>query len=138
MTTDYELVRLAETISNLTLEESFKLMNILNNEHGIRIINWANEKPIESAYVGDCLDDVCMDEYSSNKKFKVFLRKVGPYKLAVVKAIKDITGLGLRESKEIADKVDAGPSLVKEISERSEAEYIKHELESQGATVEIK
>lgn len=122
---------MAEALSELTLAETFKLIDMLAYEFGIKIINNVVEKEVFCA-PGD--GDYCEEA----KEFKnVYLIKTGPYKLQVIKAIKDLTGLGLQESKDIVDRTDVGMSLVKTTS-LSEAEYFKHELEYVGATVEIR
>ncbi|WP_343154808.1 50S ribosomal protein L7/L12 [Buchnera aphidicola (Pseudoregma panicola)] len=68
-------------------------------------------------------------------EFKVFLKSIGPNKISVIKAIRSITNLGLKESKDI---VDSAPTIIKENINKKESEDIKNILEKSGATVEIK
>lgn len=130
--TDSELYDMAEALSELTLAETFKLINILANDFGIKIINNVVEKEV-FCMPGD--GDYCEEEEELKN---VYLIKTGPYKLQVVKTIKDLTGLGLKESKDIADRTDVGMSFVKTASTRSEAEYMASLLMEAGATVEIR
>jgi large subunit ribosomal protein L7/L12 len=139
MMSDYELNELAEDISNLTLADTFKLIKILEEKYGIKLINNVIEKEVYCMPGDGGIGEYSEDEiqYNPNKPFKVYLLHTGPYKLQVVKTIKEITGLGLKESKDIADRVDVGPSLVTETPHRGDAQLMQHQLEEAGATVSI-
>ncbi|WP_343189972.1 50S ribosomal protein L7/L12 [Buchnera aphidicola] len=68
-------------------------------------------------------------------EFKIFLKSIGPNKISVIKAIRSITNLGLKESK---DLVESAPTIVKENVNKKESEILKNTLEKSGATIEIK
>ena len=70
--------------------------------------------------------------------FSVFLKEVGDKKIEVIKAVRDITGRGLKESKDLVDAVASGPQSIKENIKKEEAEEIKQRLETAGAKVELK
>ena len=121
-----DLKQFAEQLVNLTVKEVNDLATILKDEYGI--------EPAAAAVVvsGGGADEAAAEEQS---EFTVVLKDAGASKLAVVKAVKELTGLGLKESK---DLVDAAPSNIKEGVAKDEAEGLKKALEEAGAVVELK
>lgn len=121
-----DLKQFAEQLVNLTVKEVNELATILKEEYGI--------EPAAAAVVvsggGDA--GAAAEEQS---EFTVVLKDAGASKLAVVKAVKELTGLGLKEAKDI---VDSAPSNVKEGVSKDEAEGLKKALEEAGAVVELK
>lgn len=121
-----DLKQFAEQLVNLTVKEVNDLATILKDEYGI--------EPAAAAVVvsGAGAGEAAAEEQS---EFTVVLKDAGASKLAVVKAVKELTGLGLKESK---DLVDAAPSNIKEGVAKDEAEGLKKALEEAGAVVELK
>ena len=107
-----DLKQFAEQLVNLTVKEVNELATILKDEYGI--------EPAAAA---------------EQSEFTVVLKDAGASKLGVVKAVKELTGLGLKEAK---DLVDAAPANVKEGVSKDEAEGLKKALEEAGAVVELK
>lgn len=124
-----DLKAFAEQLVNLTVKEVNELATILKDEYGIEPAA-AAVAVAGPAAGGDA--GAGADEKSS---FDVVLKSAGANKLAVVKLVKDLTGLGLKEAKDI---VDAAPSPVKEGVDKAEAEGLKKSLEEAGAEVELK
>ncbi|MBK0370479.1 50S ribosomal protein L7/L12 [Flavobacterium agrisoli] len=121
-----DLKQFAEQLVNLTVKEVNELATILKDEYGI--------EPAAAAVVvaaggaeGGAED--------AQTEFTVVLKEAGASKLAVVKLVKELTGLGLKEAKDI---VDGAPSNVKEGVSKEEAEGLKKSLEEAGAVVELK
>ena len=121
-----DLKQFAEQLVNLTVKEVNDLATILKDEYGI--------EPAAAAVVvsGGGSDAGAAEEQT---EFTVVLKEAGASKLAVVKAVKELTGLGLKESQ---DLVDAAPSNIKEGVTKDEAEGLKKSLEEAGAVVELK
>ncbi len=119
---------LAEQLVNLTVKEVNELADILKNEYGIEP---AAAAPVMMAGGGGAAAAAAPEKTS----FDVILKNGGAQKLGVVKVVKDMTGLGLKEAK---DLVDAAPKPVKEGVSKDEAEALKAKLEEAGAEVEIK
>ena len=122
-----DLKKFAEELVNLSVKEVNELATILKDEYGIEPAAAA----VVAAPAADA-DTVVVEEKSS---FDVILKAAGGQKLQIVKLVKDITGLGLKEAKAV---VDAAPSPVKEGISKDEAEAIKGQLEEAGAEVELK
>ena len=120
-----DLKQFAEQLVNLTVKEVNDLATILKDEYGI--------EPAAAAVVVSGGGDAVVEEEQT--EFTVILKEAGPSKLAVVKLVKELTGLGLKEAKEV---VDAAPSPVKEGVSKEEAEGLKKALEEAGAVVELK
>jgi large subunit ribosomal protein L7/L12 len=123
-----DLKAFAEQLVNLTVKEVNELADILKQEYGI--------EPAAAAAVAvatSSSDDAPAAEVQS--EFDVILKSPGGAKLNVVKAVKAITGLGLKEAKGV---VDSAPTAVKEKVSKEEAESIKQQLEEAGAEVELK
>ena len=123
-----DLKQFAEQLVSLTVKEVNELATILKDEYGI--------EPAAAAVVvaagGGAGDAGGAAEQS---EFTVVLKEAGASKLGVVKAVKELTGLGLKEAK---DLVDAAPANVKEGVSKDEAEGLKKALEEAGAVVELK
>ena len=119
---------LAEELVNLTVKEVNELATILKEEYGIEPAAAAVAVAAAPAAAGEAAA-------AEKTAFDVFLKNAGQAKLQVVKAVKEITGLGLKEAK---DMVDGAPKAVKEGVSKEEAEQIKAQLEEAGAEVEVK
>ena len=123
-----DLKAFAEQLVNLTVKEVNELAQILKDEYGI--------EPAAAAVAvaaGPAAGAAAAEEEKSS--FDVVLKAVGPSKLQVVKLVKELTGLGLKEAKEL---VDGAPSTVKEGLAKADAEGLKKQLEEVGAEVELK
>jgi large subunit ribosomal protein L7/L12 len=125
-----DLKVLAETLVNLTIKEVSELATILKDEYGIEPAAAAVAVAAPAAGGGGGADAA-----PAQTEFNVILKDAGAAKLNVVKEVKNITGLGLKEAKDI---VDGAPAAVKEKVSKEEAESIKAALEAAGATVELK
>ena len=123
-----DLKAFAEQLVNLTVKEVNELAQILKEEYGIEPAAAAVAVAAGPAAAGAA----AAEEKSS---FDVVLKNAGASKLAVVKLVKELTGLGLKEAK---DLVDGAPKAVKENIKKEDAEAIKKQLEEAGASVEIK
>ena len=122
-----DLKAFAEQLVNLTVKEVNELAQILKDEYGI--------EPAAAAVAvaaGPAAAGAAAEEKSS---FDVILKNAGGEKLKVVKLVKELTGLGLKDAKEL---VDGAPSTVKEGLAKAEAEALKAQLEEVGAEVELK
>ena len=119
----------AEKLVNLTVKEVNELANILKEEYGIEP---AAAAVAVAAAPGASGGD---DQAEEKSEFDIILKAAGGSKLQVVKAVKELTGLGLKEAKEI---VDSAPKAVKEGVSKEEAEGVKKALEDAGAEVELK
>ena len=122
-----DVKKLAEELTKLTVLEVNELKNVLKDEYGIEpaaaavaVAGPANGAPTEAA--------------EEKAEWTVNLKDAGAQKVAVIKAVKDITGLGLGEAKAI---VDSAPAAVKEKISKDDAEAAKKALEEAGATVEL-
>jgi large subunit ribosomal protein L7/L12 len=122
-----DLKQIAETLVNLTVKEVNELATILKDEHGIEPA--AAAVAVAAAGGGDAA------AAEEKTEFDVILKAGGPNKLAVVKLVKELTGGGLKESKDI---VDSAPSTIKEAVSKDEAAALKTSLEEAGAEVEVK
>ena len=124
-----DLKNFAEQLVNLTVKEVNELAQILKEEYGIEPAAAAVAVAAGPAAGG------AGEAAAEKTEFDVFLKSAGANKLAVVKLVKDLTGLGLKEAKEV---VDGAPSKVKEGVSKGEAEGLKKSLEEAGAEVELK
>ena len=124
-----DLKEFAEQLVNLSVKEVNELATILKDEYGIEPA--AAAAPVMVAG-GAAAGGDAAEEKSS---FDVVLKSAGSAKLAVVKLVKELTGLGLKEAKEM---VDGAPSNLKEGVAKDEAEALKKQLEEAGAEVELK
>ncbi len=124
-----DLKEFAEQLVNLSVKEVNELATILKDEYGIEPA--AAAAPVMVAGGGEGGGDAAEEKSA----FDVVLKAPGGAKLAVVKLVKELTGLGLKEAKEM---VDGSPSTVKEGVAKDEAEALKKQLEEAGAEVELK
>ena len=124
------LTQLAEQLVNLTVKEVKELTDILKDQYGIEP---AAAGAVVVAGGGAGAGDAAAEEEKTS--FDVILKAAGASKLAVVKLVKELTGLGLKEAK---DLVDGAPANVKEGVSKDEAEGLKKALEEAGAVVELK
>lgn len=123
-----DLKAFAEQLVSLTVKDVQELAKILKDEHGI--------EPAAAAPVMMTGGPAATAEAPEEKtSFDVILKAAGGQKLAVVKLVKDLTGLGLKEAKEL---VDGAPKPLKEGIAKDEAEALKKQLEEAGAEVEVK
>ena len=123
-----DLKDFAEQLVNLTVKEVTELAEILKEEYGIEPAAAAVAVAAGPAAGGDAGGE-------EKSEFDVILKAAGGSKLAVVKLVKELTGLGLKEAKEL---VDNAPSPIKEGIAKDEAEGLKSSLEEAGAEVELK
>ena len=122
-----DLKAFAEQLVNLTVKEVNELAQILKEEYGI--------EPAAAAVAVAAGPAAGAPAEEEKSNFDVVLKAPGASKLAVVKLVKELTGLGLKEAKEL---VDGAPSVVKEALPKVEAEGLKKQLEEAGAEVELK
>lgn len=122
-----DLKAFAEQLVNLTVKEVNELATILKEEYGI--------EPAAAAVAVAAPAGGAAPAAEEKTNFDVVLKAPGAQKLAVVKLVKELTGLGLKEAKEL---VDGAPSVVKEGLPKAEAEALKKSLEEGGAEVELK
>lgn len=120
-----ELKNLAETLVNLTVKEVNELATILKEEYGI--------EPAAAAVV--VAGGGAAEAAEEKTEFDVILKSAGASKLAIVKLVKDLTGAGLKEAKDI---VDGAPAPLKQGVSKDEAEALKKQLEEAGAEIELK
>ncbi len=123
-----DLKAMAEELVNLSVKDVNELAQILKDEYGIEPAAAAVAVAAPGAGGGDAGGD-------EKTEFDVILKAAGGSKLAVVKLVKELTGLGLKEAKEI---VDSAPAPLKEGISKDEAEALKTQLEEAGAEVELK
>jgi large subunit ribosomal protein L7/L12 len=124
-----DLKKFAEDLVNLSVKDVTELANILKEEYGI--------EPAAAAVAVAAGPAAASGGEAAEEKteFDVILKEAGASKLKVVKAVKELTGLGLKDAKDI---VDSAPKAVKEAVGKDEAEGIKKSLEEAGAVVELK
>lgn len=120
-----DIKKLAEELVNLTVLEVNELKNTLKDEYGI--------EPAAAAVAVAAAPTAAAEE-EGKSEFNVVLKDAGAQKIAVIKAVKEATGLGLGEAKAI---VDGAPATVKEKVKKDEAEALKKTLEEAGAVVEL-
>ncbi|MGI9176205.1 MAG: 50S ribosomal protein L7/L12 [Rhodothermales bacterium] len=123
-----DVKELAEQLVNLTIKEASELATVLEEEYGIKPA--AAAVAVAGPAVGG--DGAAAEEQT---EFDVILKGIGGNKIAVIKEVRGLTGLGLKEAKEL---VDGAPNTIKEAVEKEEAEQIKAKLEEAGAEVELK
>ena len=122
-----DLKEFAEQLVNLTVKEVNELATILKDEYGI--------EPAAAAVAVAAGGGGAADAAEEKSEFDVILTAAGGSKLAVVKLVKELTGAGLKDAKEL---VDNAPSPIKEGVSKDEAEALKAQLEEAGAEVELK
>ena len=124
-----DLKKVAEQLVGLTVKEVNELADILKDEYGIEPAAAAAVAVAAGPSAGEG------DAAETKSEFDVVLKSAGGSKLAVVKLVKELTGLGLKEAK---DLVDNTPSSIKEAVSKDDAEGLKKSLEEAGAEVELK
>ena len=123
-----DLKKLAEELVNLTVKDVKELADILKEEYGI-------EPAAAAAVVAAPAAGAAGGAAAEQTEFDVILKSAGAAKLGVVKLVKELTGLGLKEAKELVDKA---PAPLKEKVSKEEANSLKTQLEEAGAEVELK
>jgi large subunit ribosomal protein L7/L12 len=123
-----DLKKLAEELVNLTVKQVNELAGILKDDYGI-------VPAAAVAVAGPAASSTEVEVAAEQTEFDVILKAAGQAKLGVVKLVKELTGLGLKEAKEL---VDAAPKAIKEKVSKDEAEALKSQLQEAGAEVEIK
>lgn len=125
-----DLKKFAEQLANLRIKEVNELATILKEEHGI-------EPAVASTpmMVAGDLGGKSTEATEEKSSFDVVLKSAGASRLAVVKLVKELTGLGIKEAKELVDSV---PKPIKEALAKEEAESMKSKLEESGAEVELR
>ena len=118
-----------ETLSNMTVMEVVDLIAAMEEKFGVSAAAAVAAAPAAAA--GDAGGDAAVEK----DEFDVVLTAFGDKKVGVIKAVRAITGLGLKEAK---DMVESAPTTVKEAAAKAEAEELKKQLEEAGATVELK
>ena len=116
-----------ETLSNMTVMEVVDLVSAMEEKFGVSAAAAVAAAPAAGAAAGEVVEE--------KDEFDVVLSSFGEKKVAVIKAVRTITGLGLKEAK---DMVESAPTSVKEGASKDEAEELKKQLEEAGATVELK
>ena len=122
-----DVKEIAEQLVNLTVKEANELAQVLEDEYGI--------KPAATAVAAAPAGGGEAEAAEEQTEFDVILKTAGDKKIGVIKEVRGITGLGLKEAKEL---VDGAPSPIKEGVEKSEAEDMKSKLEEAGAEIELK
>ena len=121
-----DVTKLAEELVNLTVKDVKELADILKDTYGI--------EPAAAAVAGPAAGGGAAEE-AAQTEFTVFLNAAGGQKLGVVKLVKEVTGLGLKEAKGL---VDSAPCAIKEGLSKEDAEAMKTKLDEAGADVELK
>ena len=122
-----DLQAIAENLSSLSVLEAAELVKMLEDKWGV-----SAAAPVAIAAAGLAPAAAAAEEQT---EFEVVLKEVGAKKINVIKAVREVTSLGLKEAK---DLVDGAPKTVKEGVTKEEAEEVKKKFEAEGATVEIK
>ena len=125
-----DLEKLADELSNLTVMEAADLSKLLEEKWGVTAA-----APVAVAAAPGAANADAGDAAEEKDEFDIILASVGDKKINVIKEVRTITGLGLKEAKEL---VEGAPKAVKEGAKKDEAEEIKKKLEEAGATVELK
>lgn len=127
-----DLEKLVEELSNLTIIEASQLKDMLEEKWGVQA---ASGGMMMAAMPGMAGDAAAAEEEEEKTEFDVVLTDVGPKKINVIKAIRTVTTLGLKEAKEL---VEGAPATVIEQASKETAEEAKKKLEEEGAKVELK
>ena len=122
-----DIKKLAEELVNLTVKEVTELANVLKDEYGI--------EPAAAAIAVAAPAAAGAAAAAEQTEFDVILKNAGAQKLGIVKLVKESTGIGLKEAKELVDKA---PVAIKEKASKEDAEALKAKLEEAGAEVELK
>ena len=125
-----DIKKIADQLVNLTVKDVSELVNILKDEYGIEPV--AAASVVSTAVAGEADGGEAAEEKTN---FDIVLKSAGASKLGIVKLVKELTGLGLKDAK---DMVDGAPKAIKEGVAKDEAEAAKKRLEEAGAEVELK
>lgn len=125
-----DIKKIADQLVNLTVKDVSELANILKDEYGIEPV--AAATVVSTAVAGEADGGEAAEEKTN---FDIVLKSAGASKLAIVKLVKELTGLGLKDAK---DMIDSAPKAIKEGVAKDEAEAAKKRLEEAGAEVELK
>jgi large subunit ribosomal protein L7/L12 len=130
MATKLSQDELLEAIDGMTVLELSEFIKAFEERYGVTAA-----APVAAAVAAPAGGEADADDGAEQTEFEAVLTEVGPNKIPVIKVVRELTGLGLKEAKDV---VDAAPKAVKEGVDKDEAEKIKASLEEQGAKVEIK
>jgi len=122
--------KLVEDIEKMTVMDLSELVKILEKKFGVSAAPQVVAAPVVAAAAGVPAEEKTI--------FNIVLAGVGDKKIEVIKVVRDVTGKGLKEAKDLVDAAAAGPQVVKENAKKEEAEEIKKKLETAGAKVELK
>ena len=122
--------KLVEEIERMSVLDLAELVKILEKRFGVSAVQPVAAAPVPVAPAAAPTEEKTI--------FSVFLKEIGDKKIEVIKAVRDITGRGLKESKDLVDGTASGPQLIKENVKKEEAEEMKKRLETAGAKVELK
>ena len=125
-----DLQKLVEEIKGLSLMEASELVKMLEEELGV-----SAAAPMAMAMPGMMAGAAAAEEEEEQTEFDVMLKEIGPKKIQVIKVVRQLTSLGLREAKEV---VDGAPSKILEAVSKEAADDAKAKLEAEGAVVEVK
>ncbi len=120
--------QILDAIKNMNVVELADMVKVLEDEFGV-----SAAAPVAVAVAPTAAEAAVPEEEQT--EFEVTLREIGPNKINVIKAVREVTSLGLREAKEL---VESAPTAIKEAIPRDEADNIKGKLEEAGAAVEVK
>ncbi len=120
-------------IEEMTVAELAELVKELEDKFGV-----SAAAPVAVAAAPAAGGAAAGGEAEEKSSFDVFIKEIGDKKLQVIKVVREITGLGLKEAKEVVDKAGSADAVVKKGASKEEAEQIKAKLEEAGATVELK
>lgn len=123
--------KLAQDIASATVLELNNVVKILDEKYGIKI-----QAPVAAAPAASAAGATPAAEEKTS--FNVELKAVGEKKIEVIKVVRDATGKGLKEAKDLVDAAASAPQLVKENAKKEEAEELKKKFEAAGAQVELK
>lgn len=123
--------QLAEAIANMSVMDLNSAAKVLEEKYGIAI-----QAPVAAMPAGGAAPAAAPVEEKTS--FNVELKTVGDKKIEVIKVVRDITGKGLKEAKDLVDAAAAAPQMVKENAKKEEADEMKKKFEAAGATVELK
>ncbi len=121
--------QILDAIKNMNVVELADMVKVLEDEFGV-----SAAAPVAVAVAATAAETAAVPE-EEQTEFEVNLREIGPNKINVIKAVREVTSLGLREAKEL---VESAPTAIKEAIPRDEADEIKGKLEEAGAAVEVK
>ena len=122
-----------KAIEEMTVAELAELVKELEDKFGV-----SAAAPVAVAAAPAAGGAAAGGEAEEKSSFDVFIKEIGDKKLQVIKVVREITGLGLKEAKEVVDKAGSADAVVKKGASKEEAEQIKAKLEEAGATVELK